>query len=102
MESNESACCDRTSTGVELVHPDVCGMHLGSVGECGVSKGVTQEVDAGVVVIFDPELKEVESVEAVGADATPDVVVVGTGTTAGVAVMLVVTTVATVTPPVDG
>lgn len=98
----ESACCDSTSTSVELVDPDVCGMHLGSVGECGVPRGVTQEVDAGVVVIFDPELKGVESVEAVGTDATPDVVVVGTGTTAGVAVMLVVTTVATVTPPVDG
>lgn len=77
------------------------GMHLGPVGDCGVLGGVSWEVYAGVVVTFDTELREEKSVEAVVAGATPDVVVVGTGMTAGVAVMLVVTTVATVTPSVE-
>ncbi len=77
------------------------GVHLGPVGGgCRALGGETQEVCAGVVVTFDLVLREEGSVEAVvvaGVDVTADVVVV-VGTTAGVAVMLVV---ATVTPSVE-
>lgn len=90
MENKESPYCDSTSTVVSGVH----------VGVCVVLGGGTQEVCAGVVVTFDPELREEDSVEAVvaGVDATADVVVVvGAGMTAAVAVMLV----ATVTPSTE-
>ncbi len=76
------------------------GVHLGPVGGgCRALGGETQEVCAGVVVTFDLVLREEGSVEAVvvaGVDVTADDVVVGT--TAGVAVMLVV---AAVTPSVE-
>ncbi len=58
-----------------------------------MSGGVTQEVCAGVVVTFDPEPGEERSVAVVvaGVDKSADVVVVGTGMTAGVPVMSVLT-----------
>ena len=67
------------------------GVHLGPVGVRGVSGGETREACAGVAATFDLEPSEEGSVAAVVAvvDATADVVVVGTGMTAGVAVMSV-------------
>lgn len=58
-----------------------------------MSGGVTQEVCAGVVVTFDPEPRGERSVAVVvaGVDKSADVVVVGTGMTAGVPVMSVLT-----------
>lgn len=56
---------------------------------------------AGLMVTFDSVLREERSVEAVAAGATPDVLAVGSGMTAGVAAALAATTVATVTPSVE-
>lgn len=94
MENKESPYCYSTSTAVGRVHADVSGV-------CVVSGGRTQEVCAGVVVTFDPELREEDRGEPVaGVDTTADVVVVGAGVAAGVAVKLVAT-VATVTPSAE-
>lgn len=85
---------------------DVSGVHVGPVGLCGALEGVVQEVGVGVVVTFDPELIREESIEVVvvgidlssaAADVDDDTVVVEDDDTV-VAVMLGVTSVATVTP----
>lgn len=56
---------------------------------------------AGLMETFDSVLREEQSVEAVAAGATPDVLAVGSGMTAGVVAVLAATTVATVTPSVE-
>ncbi len=90
LGSKESSYCDSTSMVVEQVHADVLEALLAPVW---VSEGATHDVCVCTVVTPDSELWEEESVDAAAAD-----VVVGTGMTAGVALMLIVTPVAMITP----
>lgn len=105
MRSKGTAYCNSTSSVVDVgdwVHPAASGMHLGPVRGWGGRGGVSQmTMKAGLTVTFDSVLREEQSVEAVAAGATPDVLAVGSGMTAGVAALLAVTTVATVTPSAE-
>lgn len=78
---------------------DVSGVDVVPVRLCGVLEGVVQEV--GVVVTCDPELIGEESIEVVvvGIDMTSVVGDDDDDDDTGVAVMLGVTSVATVTLP---